>query len=207
MKSIYAILAMSALVSAQTRDDIPSCAIPCIDDAVSSQTSCKNTDYACICKDFDSIQGAATGCVLSKCGTDVALNKVIPAVEALCKAQGTGGGSSSSTSATSEASSTEASSAEATSADTATSSSGGGGAAATTTTTAGSATATSGTAGTVSPSATVSPSSTTSGSDDDGSSSTEGSSTGQESSVPTGGAAVIGSVGGLAMAGLAVLAL
>lgn len=74
MKYMYAALALAAAVRAQSRDDIPKCAIPCLDDAIESETSCEVDDYACVCKDFDSIQGAATGCVLEECGSDVALS-------------------------------------------------------------------------------------------------------------------------------------
>lgn len=84
----------AALAQAQTRADIPSCALPCLDDAVKANTKCSTTDYACICKDFTAVQTAATSCVISKCGADVAVNKVLPATEALCKAN-TGSGSSS----------------------------------------------------------------------------------------------------------------
>lgn len=74
MKYAYAALALAALVRCQTREDIPECAIPCLDDAVKSETDCEVTDYACICKDFDAIQGAATSCVISECGADKALS-------------------------------------------------------------------------------------------------------------------------------------
>jgi hypothetical protein len=74
-----AALAMAALVSAQSRSDIPACALPCLDDAVKSSTSCSTTDFTCICKkeNFSKVQGAATGCVIEKCGSDVAISKLI----------------------------------------------------------------------------------------------------------------------------------
>jgi hypothetical protein len=64
----------AALAQAQTRADIPSCALPCLDSAVEANTKCATTDYACICKDFSAVQTAATSCVISKCGADVALS-------------------------------------------------------------------------------------------------------------------------------------
>ncbi|TFA99835.1 hypothetical protein CCMA1212_008240 [Trichoderma ghanense] len=99
MKTAFVALALAALASAQTRADIPSCALPCLDDAVKANTKCSTTDYACICKNFDAVQGAATGCVISKCGTDVAINKVLPATQALCAANSGGSGSGSSSAA------------------------------------------------------------------------------------------------------------
>ncbi|PWI63934.1 hypothetical protein PCL_02790 [Purpureocillium lilacinum] len=83
--SVIAILTLATLVSSQTREDIPSCARPCLDDAIKSTTSCAIDDFACVCKNFGSIQGAAVGCVLAKCGQDTALNKVLPATKKLCE--------------------------------------------------------------------------------------------------------------------------
>ncbi|KAL6863451.1 hypothetical protein ACO1O0_003706 [Amphichorda felina] len=90
MKYAYAALALVAAVHAQTREDIPECALPCLDDAITSETDCKTTDYVCVCKNFDAVQGAATGCVISECGADVAIGEVLPATEALCKNPGGG---------------------------------------------------------------------------------------------------------------------
>ncbi|KAL6856303.1 hypothetical protein J3F83DRAFT_752947 [Trichoderma novae-zelandiae] len=95
MKTAFVALALAALAQAQTRADIPSCALPCLDAAVKANTKCSTTDYACICKSFDAVQAQATTCVISKCGTDVAINKVLPATQALCTANsGSGSGSS-----------------------------------------------------------------------------------------------------------------
>ncbi|UKZ69769.1 uncharacterized protein TrAtP1_010773 [Trichoderma atroviride] len=92
-------VAFAALAQAQTRADIPSCALPCLDDAVKANTKCSTTDYACICKDFSAVQTAATSCVISKCGADVALNKVLPATQALCANPGSGSSAAGSSSA------------------------------------------------------------------------------------------------------------
>lgn len=71
-----AAISMAALVSAQSISDIPACALPCISTAVGS-TSCGATDLKCICmKDnMSKIQGAATPCVIEKCGADKAVSK------------------------------------------------------------------------------------------------------------------------------------
>jgi len=50
MKSTFAVLALAALVTAQSWSDIPACAQPCITDAAASTTDCAADDYACICK-------------------------------------------------------------------------------------------------------------------------------------------------------------
>lgn len=83
MKYALVALALAASVRAQTRDDIPECAIPCIDDAITSETSCDTTDFSCACANIEKIQGAATGCVLSDCGADTALSK-LPSPRCIC---------------------------------------------------------------------------------------------------------------------------
>lgn len=101
-------VAFAALAQAQTRADIPSCALPCLDDAVKANTKCSTTDYACICKDFSAVQTAATSCVISKCGADVALNKVLPATQALCANPGSGSSAAGSSAAATSAAQTSA---------------------------------------------------------------------------------------------------
>ncbi|KAI0438817.1 hypothetical protein F4803DRAFT_74844 [Xylaria telfairii] len=95
MKYTAAILALAAAVSAQSLSDIPTCAQPCIDDARTKETSCSATDYKCICDNIDKLTAAGTSCVLSSCGADVALNKVLPAIQAFCTAVENGGGATS----------------------------------------------------------------------------------------------------------------
>ncbi|KAM5353034.1 hypothetical protein ACJZ2D_017091 [Fusarium nematophilum] len=68
-------------VHAQTLDDIPSCALSCLDGAIKENTSCSTTDYACVCENFDSLQGAASSCVIDACSADVAVNEVLPAIQ------------------------------------------------------------------------------------------------------------------------------
>lgn len=85
MKYAFAAAALVAVASAQSLSDIPSCAVPCIDDARTSATSCSKDDYACICKNQEALTAAATTCVLSDCGADKALNEVLPAVKAFCE--------------------------------------------------------------------------------------------------------------------------
>ncbi|KAM0257930.1 hypothetical protein ACHAQJ_004088 [Trichoderma viride] len=105
--STFIAVAFAALAQAQTRADIPSCALPCLDQSVTANTKCSTTDYVCICKDFSAVQAAATSCVISKCGADVAINKVLPATQALCSANAAGG-SGSSAAASSSAAATSA---------------------------------------------------------------------------------------------------
>ncbi|KAL2829444.1 hypothetical protein BDW59DRAFT_159034 [Aspergillus cavernicola] len=87
--SIISALAMTTLAASQTINDVPKCAIPCLDNAIKSQTSCGVKDYACVCKEenFSKVQGAATSCVTDACGADVALNQVLPATQKLCDNQ------------------------------------------------------------------------------------------------------------------------
>ncbi|SCV37213.1 uncharacterized protein FFB14_06492 [Fusarium fujikuroi] len=92
MKYSFAIAALATAVSAQSLSDVPKCAIPCLDDAITSKTKCETTDLACVCKSFDDVRSAATGCVITKCGSDVAINEVLPATEKLCSG-GSGSGS------------------------------------------------------------------------------------------------------------------
>ncbi|KAM3500529.1 hypothetical protein MY10362_006319 [Beauveria mimosiformis] len=101
----YAVVAtLFALAAAQTAEDIPECARTCLDDAVKNGTSCSTSDFACICPHVTELSGSASGCVITKCGADVAVGKVLPAVQALCAAQGTAtastGSSASATSTT-----------------------------------------------------------------------------------------------------------
>jgi hypothetical protein len=44
----------------------------------------KITNIPYVCRNFDSIEGFATGCVTKAYGQDVALNKVLPATQTLC---------------------------------------------------------------------------------------------------------------------------
>lgn len=78
--SAVAALTVAALAHAQTRDDIPKCALPCLDKAITGSTKCSTSDFSCICKEenFSAVQGAATGCVLKECGQDVALSMPPP---------------------------------------------------------------------------------------------------------------------------------
>ncbi|KAI1756230.1 hypothetical protein F4782DRAFT_325799 [Xylaria castorea] len=76
------------IVSAQTWNDIPACAQPCILSAVAAVTNCGSTDYQCICAARDTIQNEAAPCVISACGLATAINEVIPAVNAACDAIG-----------------------------------------------------------------------------------------------------------------------
>ncbi|KAJ5348928.1 extracellular membrane [Penicillium brevicompactum] len=87
MKFAAVVLAFAALAHAQSRADVPPCALPCLDDAVKQKTSCATDDYACICKDQDAVKSAATSCVVSKCGISTSENEVLPAVKKICASQ------------------------------------------------------------------------------------------------------------------------
>jgi hypothetical protein len=80
MKFTIVTLAFAALAYAQTRADVPACALPCLDSAVQQKTSCATDDYACICKDQSTVKSAATSCVLSKCGTSTALSMIVSSI-------------------------------------------------------------------------------------------------------------------------------
>ncbi|KAF7949078.1 hypothetical protein EAE96_008250 [Botrytis aclada] len=84
--TIVSVLALASLALAQD-SGIPTCAQPCIDDAVKSETTCGATDKACQClpDNISSIQNAATTCVISSCGITVALT-VPAAAAAACAA-------------------------------------------------------------------------------------------------------------------------
>ena len=84
MKYAFAAAALVAVASAQSIADIPSCAIGCIEQAVSSATKCSKEDYACICKSQDALTAVGVPCVLEKCGAEKAMNEVLPAVKAIC---------------------------------------------------------------------------------------------------------------------------
>ncbi|KAK8079085.1 hypothetical protein PG994_002892 [Apiospora phragmitis] len=85
MKYSFTAATLLAVVAAQSMSDIPSCAVPCIQSAAATSTSCTATDYKCICNDVDAIQGAASSCVLEKCGATVAMSAVVPAVKSFCE--------------------------------------------------------------------------------------------------------------------------
>jgi hypothetical protein len=112
MKYAFAAIALAALARAQTRDDIPECAIPCLDDAIKSNTDCEVSDTACVCGKFEAIRKDASTCIVDACGVDVALNEVLPATALLCENPGSGDdeapASSSAAAGTSEAAETSA---------------------------------------------------------------------------------------------------
>ncbi|KAI1424177.1 hypothetical protein F5Y12DRAFT_715530 [Xylaria sp. FL1777] len=84
--TLAALATLAVAVSAQTWNDIPACAQPCILTSVAAVTTCSSTDYQCICDNRDIVQNDAESCVIAECGLDVALNQVLPAVNAACDA-------------------------------------------------------------------------------------------------------------------------
>lgn len=196
MKFSAVVLASTVGLAAAAVDPasyFPSCALPCLSSAVSSATKCGATDYACQCTtdNQSAIQGAATSCVLSACGADVAANQVLPAAPKFCAAVAAAGSSSGSTSS---AASSSAAATTATGATTAAGTT----AATTKATTAASTTATGKTAATTG-ATTLATGTTAAASHTSNSTAT--------TSVPvTAGAAVAGSVGSFAIAALVALA-
>ncbi|KAB5550888.1 hypothetical protein GE09DRAFT_1189930 [Coniochaeta sp. 2T2.1] len=93
--SAVIVAALAAVASAQDISIFPECSLPCILDAISTATSCQATDYACVCANMDALTAAATGCVVEKCGFDVATGQVLPATKEFCKNVPAAGGSSS----------------------------------------------------------------------------------------------------------------
>jgi hypothetical protein len=70
----------AAAVSAQAPaaceiTSIPSCALPSIQGAIGSATSCSVTDFVCVCQNQDALTQAATPGVLTACGADTALSE------------------------------------------------------------------------------------------------------------------------------------
>jgi len=79
---------------------IPACALPAIQGAIKTGTTCAVEDFVCVCNNQQALTGAATPGVLKDCGQDVAIGQVLPAVTDFCTAQlsgkcSTGSGSSS----------------------------------------------------------------------------------------------------------------
>jgi len=119
MKYAFAAAALVATVTAQSLSDIPSCAIPCIDAARTSTTTCTETDYTCICDNINPLTTAATPCVLTDCGATVAATEVLPAVQAFCAAVSASATAASSTAVATTAETTAATTAATTEATTA----------------------------------------------------------------------------------------
>ncbi|KAI0199470.1 hypothetical protein F4808DRAFT_461791 [Astrocystis sublimbata] len=205
MKYSVAVVALAAAVTAQSLNDIPSCALPCIDDARTSQTNCAADDYKCICDNIDQLTGTATPCVLKGCGADTALNKVLPAVQTFCSAVEAGGSGGASSSEGSEGSSSApASTSEATSAEST----------AEPTSSSESAPASSSSVGTITSSVvqtvtsqTLIATTTAAPSSSAGAGSNGTATASSTSPIPTAGAAVAGSMGGLVMLALGAFAL
>lgn len=74
---LSAILAigLASLAASQSINDVPKCAVPCLQNAVKSETNCGESDFKCACKgdNYKKVQAAATGCTVKACGQDVAV--------------------------------------------------------------------------------------------------------------------------------------
>lgn len=77
MKYTAAIPVLVVAAMAQDIGSIPECARHCISDAIKRSTPCGEKNYKCACQpdNFQKIQNAAVGCVVSACGSDRALSK------------------------------------------------------------------------------------------------------------------------------------
>ncbi|KAK4194539.1 hypothetical protein QBC40DRAFT_259921 [Triangularia verruculosa] len=64
---------------------VPTCGRPCIYNAAATLGCPDNTDYACMCGQWDALRSAAAGCVITNCGILNALT-VLNAVQAVCNA-------------------------------------------------------------------------------------------------------------------------
>ncbi|KAK0762870.1 hypothetical protein N5P37_004392 [Trichoderma harzianum] len=87
MQFTLVLATFATVVYGQTINGVPACAIPCIESAISSQTSCASTDFACACPSISAVSAAGAACVVAACGEDVATNQAFPAVQAFCAAQ------------------------------------------------------------------------------------------------------------------------
>lgn len=74
MKFTLALATFVVAVYGQSISDIPACAIPCIDAAIAKDTTCSDTDVACVCKSFSAVESDSTACVVADCGADVAIS-------------------------------------------------------------------------------------------------------------------------------------
>ncbi|KAK0727475.1 hypothetical protein B0T26DRAFT_640073 [Lasiosphaeria miniovina] len=103
--SAVLVTALAALVSAQDLSAFPACSTDCIADGAKA-AGCSNTDFKCICEAKDKFVSGATSCVVAGCGIDVALAKVLPAVDALCVAVLAGGSDDTATTSSTAATTT-----------------------------------------------------------------------------------------------------
>ncbi|PKK43829.1 hypothetical protein CI102_10275, partial [Trichoderma harzianum] len=55
-------------------DSLPSCAVPCIQIAVKSASTCQLDDLPCLCKQRAKIAQSAKKCILSTCGAKKTLS-------------------------------------------------------------------------------------------------------------------------------------
>jgi len=88
MKYSAALLVAAGLAAAQDLSQIPSCAQPCLVDAIKNATSChvdsSFVDFKCACDHKSDLVSAATNCVLGACGLETATGQVLPATDSFC---------------------------------------------------------------------------------------------------------------------------
>ncbi|KAH8647669.1 hypothetical protein BX600DRAFT_518098 [Xylariales sp. PMI_506] len=88
---IVSALLIGALLDSVTAytvgDFVPSCAVSCLNDGITSATPCSNADLTCVCEadNYRATYTASLTCVLDACGADVSLGQVLPGVENMCE--------------------------------------------------------------------------------------------------------------------------
>ncbi|TPX07406.1 uncharacterized protein E0L32_002124 [Thyridium curvatum] len=85
----HAIAAAALVLTASAQNyltDLPSCSLLCLHDGILKATNCEVLDYACHCTDenYPKIQAASIDCLKETCGSEEALNVVVPATKAVC---------------------------------------------------------------------------------------------------------------------------
>ncbi|KAK3400694.1 hypothetical protein B0T20DRAFT_348409 [Sordaria brevicollis] len=94
--AILSVAAAAGFAAAKTLEDyVPQCSLQCLKDAQKSATDCKEGDLPCFCilDNYHNIYDAGVSCVLLKCGNDVAVGQVLPAIVSMCEAELPGGAS------------------------------------------------------------------------------------------------------------------
>lgn len=79
MRTIISALVLAGTITAQSiGNSVPACAATCLNDGITSATSCSTTDAVCQCtvENYQAIYTAALTCVLNGCGVDTAIGYV-----------------------------------------------------------------------------------------------------------------------------------
>ncbi|OAA37052.1 Glycosyl transferase, family 8 [Cordyceps fumosorosea ARSEF 2679] len=82
---------LATLAVAQSRESLPDCSLSCLDESTALNSNCAADNFGCICSNFNVIHGAATGCIMRACGSEVAMGQFLPAIVNICKTIDTSG--------------------------------------------------------------------------------------------------------------------